>query len=341
MKKQLLLLLAVCLAISGMQAASFTSATVLVEGNQISFPASGMDMDVLEEPMPTFILDGFLTTVSGNVTAVSIKGSLYKDGGTAENWKEIPGSDRGNGEWGLTGLNFDIIEGEDDGKTFIFEFYFEGKDNSGNSFYYNNGGNNYKVKFTKTSTGAEKVTFIDASINLTIDNNRSLTYTYSSPSQRTPSDQIGELSNLRIDGFSLHVNRQSGVNLDDVSLQYKIYPQGKNDGSWNGIPSTNQTDVNGDKFNKLFWNDKAFIEIDTDNLVENVSYVLEVNFQLIDRDGNYYIFGKDSLATKFIFSKKKGGQGGEQGNRFDVNQDGTVNVSDVTTLINHLLGIEQ
>ena len=100
------------------------------------------------------------------------------------------------------------------------------------------------------------------------------------------------------------------------------------------IKSGSQEDV-GDKYHKRFWNDHAYVEIDTSNLTEGKTYVLEIMFQLIDDEGDYYFFGRDSDAMKFNFSKKAE----QQFDQYDVNHDGKVNVSDVSALINRILGI--
>lgn len=336
MKKiHLLLLFALVGATSAWAAsASFTAASITLGDHTENLPASGMNMVVLEEAMESFVLDGFQTTVSGTAESVKMVGTMYKDGQSPNEWREIPAGNNGGSAWGVGGLNFNILEGEEAGKTFVFEFYFEGVDKAGEKFYYNNGGQNYKVKFTKEGgSSSQKVQFTEASLTLTLDGNHTLQYTFPSEDSRDPSDQPGELSSLRIDGFSLQVLRESGVNLNDVSVQYKVYQQGS-DGNWNGIPYADQQDV-GDKYHKLFWNDKAYVEIDTSNLAAGKSYVLEIMFQLVDNDGNYYFFGRNSDAMKFNFSKKAE----QQFDQYDVNHDGKVNVSDVTVLINRILGI--
>ena len=334
-KLQLLLLFALAGATSAWAAsASFTAASITLGDHTENLPASGMDMVVLEEAMESFVLDGFQTTVSGTAESVKMVGTMYKDGQSPNKWREIPAGNNGGSAWGVGGLNFNILEGEEAGKTFVFEFYFEGSDKTGQSFFYNNGGQNYKVKFTKAGGASDqRVQFTEASLTLTLDNNRTMQYTFPVENTRTPWDHPGELSNLRIDGFSLQVLRESGVNLNDVSVQYKVYQQGS-DGNWNGIPYADQQDV-GDKYHKLFWNDKAYVEIDTNSLAAGKSYVLEIMFQLVDNDGNYYFFGRDSDAMKFNFSKKAE----QQFDQYDVNHDGKVNVSDVSALINRILGI--
>lgn len=336
MKKIQLLLIFALAGVTGAWAASasFTAASITLGDHTENLPASGMDMVVLEEPMESFVLDGFQTTVSGTAESVKLVGTMYKDGQSPNEWRDIPAGNGGGSVWGVSGLNFDIIEGEFAGKTFVLEFYFEGTDKSGQSFYYNNGGQNYKVKFTKAEgSGNQPVQFTEASLTLTLDNNNTLQYTFPDENSRDPWDQPGELSSLRIDGFSLQVVRESGVKLEDVSVQYKVYEQGS-DSNWNGIQYASQEDV-GDKYHKHFWNDHAYVEIDTSNLTEGKTYVLEIMFQLIDDEGDYYIFGRNSDAMKFNFSKKAE----EQFDRYDVNHDGKVNVSDVTALINRILGI--
>ena len=336
MKKiQLLLIFALAgIASTWAASASFTAANITLGGHTENLPASGMDMVVLEESMENFVLDGFQTTVSGTAETVKMVGTMYKDGQSPNEWRDIPAGNNGGSTWGVSGLNFDILEGEEAGKTFIFEFYFEGTDKTGQSFYYSNGGQNYKVKFTKGGgSGSDKVKFTDASLSLILDNDRYMDYYFPTEDSRDPSDQPGELSSLTIKGFSLQVERESGVNFTDVSVQYKVYEQGA-DSMWNGIGYASQEDV-GDKYHKHFWNDDAYVNIDTSNMTAGKTYVLEIMFQLVDSDGNYYFFGRNCDAMKFNFSKKAE----QQFDQYDVNHDGKVNVTDVTALINRILGI--
>ena len=136
------------LVFAQVQAASINSLQVTVtmdEGTEVQdIPSSGMPVidltDGGTETDATFIINGYVAQTTGNVQDVSLVGTVYKASRTPDGWRSIGGTMIRTNEWGVEGLDVDILEDLNVGDTYIFEFYVEGTDTSGNKFYYSNGG---------------------------------------------------------------------------------------------------------------------------------------------------------------------------------------------------------
>gem|GEM_PF-1886491 len=314
MKRFSLLLLAIIATLT-MSASQFTSLSLYMtvsNGSETQelpptgFPQNGVE---LEEPDNVFRINGFLTTTTGTVQSVVLKGTIYEKGSAPSEWMSVPGSKIAEGQWGLSGVDFDLLEGLEVGKAYTLELYVEGTDGDGAKFYYNNGGYNYKVIFrVAKGESAANVSFLEnqtAGVKL-ITNGETAWYYYDGDgSYHFDSNQLGEVNQLVLDGFLLRLNRKEGTNIDDVSVQYKVYEEGTS-GSWNGIQYQDQRDIDG-KLVKEYTADNVGCDL-LQGLEAGKSYVLEMMWQVIDRNGKYYFFNKDSNSEtgRFHFTVGKG-----------------------------------
>ena len=271
------------------------------------FPQNGEDLSDNQESV--FIVNGFTATTTGAVASVAAKGALYKRGTTPEEWRTLPASKQADGVWALSNINVNLLDGLQPGEVYVFEIYFEGVENEGTSFYYNNGGYNYKVIFrVAKGESAANVSFLEnqtAGVKL-ITNGETAWYYYDGDgSYHFDSNQLGEVNQLVLDGFLLRLNRKEGTNIDDVSVQYKVYEEGTS-GSWNGIQYQDQRDIEG-KLVKEYTADNVGCDL-LQGLEAGKSYVLEMMWQVIDRNGKYYFFNKDSNSEtgRFHFTVGKG-----------------------------------
>ena len=136
-------------------------------------PASGFDELLLGGYITSLKIHKAEVTTSGTFTDMKFKATMYKtaNGGPESDaeWQEVGFVDVGDGNWmiDIPGGR-DLVDGSWDNKFKTFEFYIQGKDNSGNDVFYNNGGEDYKVTFSTGSGGTliNKIQFLEASKNL-------------------------------------------------------------------------------------------------------------------------------------------------------------------------------
>ena len=359
MKKTLLSLVFLLTAIAA-GAQSITNATFSYtfngEGSRVSFPESGFStLDLSETVAENFKIDAITVQTSGPVNDVTMYGAQYKSGDKDPEIIEIPlvaqegQAGDGNVWWYIPGEIFEhnmdngwIVKDNDRSTaTRYLTFYFvANKDKS--PAYYNNGGNNYSIRFrTEDGQGggggqSGDITFYDkntATLNLAMTGGWSsnITYTYAGDGSRDISDQPGEVSSLEISGFTLRLQRASAdLEIGSVSVQYKVYQEGS-DGQWNTLNYDFQEDEGGNILTKKYTGTTSTQNLAA-GLKQGPTYILEVKYQVVDNNGNYYFF-KPSNLCKFSV-KEEGGGGGGTGIRGDVNGDGIVNGTDIQEIIN-------
>ncbi|MBQ9237479.1 MAG: hypothetical protein IJ183_06195, partial [Prevotella sp.] len=123
-----------------------------------AFYASGVSTLVLnDENITSLVLQKVEVYTSGSVSDVNLCGAMYNSGSapSAGNWMDIPLSELSSGYWKFDngGQGVEMIESGQSGKTKVFEFYAKAKNGSGSDIYYNNGGQNYQIKFSIGSGG--------------------------------------------------------------------------------------------------------------------------------------------------------------------------------------------
>ena len=140
----------------------FTGASVMIgygEGLETEeLPSSGFEM-VNIGTIEQFIFDGFSVTTEGTLDKVEIYAAIYREGNTPkdENWITFAATKISSNFWSLSNLSQDLVETVEGDGTYILEFYFKGIAGS-DTYFYNNDGSDYKVKFTVSRT-VEVATF--------------------------------------------------------------------------------------------------------------------------------------------------------------------------------------
>ena len=351
MKTRIITLLTALFAwAAGLQAQQITSLTMTIRQNGEAFtesiPATGFeDVDLTNEPLTSLVIQDVEIETSGNISEAFIVGGMYNQNETPydDDWRNIPLENQGKGKFAIKGMDAELIEA---GKTKVkvFEFYAYAKDGSGNDIYYNNGGSNYKIIFTRGEGDAAgwKVKFYKdqtATLSLLIDNTPH-DYAFTGDAERTPGtdQQPGQLRSLVINGFTLDMIRNDNVSVKDVSIQYKVYEEGQ-DGNWNRLDAQSMSDervYNKDK--DVYENHVTFrasglnLEV-TEGLTTGKDYVLEIIYQVVV-EGDYIFLGRDRDSSCFRFSIASDDN---PGTPFDIDGDGQFTIGDITALIQHYL----
>ena len=90
-------------------------------------------------------------------------------------------------------------------------------------------------------------------------------------------------------------------------MQYKVYEEGS-DGQWNTLNYDFQEDEGGNILAKKYTGTTSTQDL-TKGLKQGPTYVLEVMYQVVDKNGIYYFF-KPSNVCKFSVNDDGGGGGG-------------------------------
>lgn len=332
MKTRLLTLLVAlfALTLSAQATDEITSLKLTIRHNggnaqRQEFPVSDFaELSLLDETTTSIIIEKVEVETSGTVTDVNFVATLFstQSGKDDDEWRVMPMNKQTDGTWLLDmGDGVELVENDWLGKnkTKTFEFYIQAKNASGNDIFYNNGGNDYKVTFTTGDGGSEdqwKVKFYSdntATLGLMVDGEPwSTSFTGNVIREKYYGWNPGVVNSLVIDNFSTVFIHNDGVDIRDVSLQYKVYEEGA-DGQWNGISANKayEEEVYNSK-KDVYEHRKAY---SANNLKVNVTqglsvdktYVLDLFYQVVTTDGDYILFGKYNEGTKFTFSINKNG----------------------------------
>ena len=118
-------------------------------------------------------------------------------------------------------------------------------------------------------------------------------------------------------------------------MQYKVYEEGS-DGQWNTLNYDFQKDEGGNILAKKYTGTTSTQDL-TKGLKEGTSCILEVKYQIIDKNGNYYFFPSGGNDLYRFSVNNSGGGGGGESVRGDLNGDGEVNMQDVMFLVNKIV----
>ena len=281
---------------------------------QVDFPSQDWDELVLEGQVNSLKILRAEVEADESMQYIEFVATMYTVGGypNSGEWRTTPLYDQGGGIWSIDmGEGVELVENKwiVQNKTKTFEFYVYGQDASKNDVYYNNDGQNYKVTFSCGEGGGEdwKIKFMDegtAQLVLRVGDEM-FDYTFGGDGHRYPSEQPGQLSSLAIEQFGVLFLYNEGVNPKDVSLQYRVYEDGKEyEGGWNRINAQYYYNQGG---NTMYcYADNLGIQV-ANGLEEGKNYVLEVNYQVVV-DGEYIFLGKDNEGSKFRFSVTGGGE---------------------------------
>ena len=305
--------------------------TISYNGEQFtqSFDASGFQMlDLTAEFTNSMIIKKVEVQTQGTVSDVVFVATMNPADETpnSDNWVNMPLQWNKDGEgWVLDfGDGIELTKEIEDSQPRIFQFYVQAKNSAGSDIFYNNGGETYKVKFTYQGGGNEnwKVKFYKdgtAGLGLLVNGEQWSTMYNGSVIRETGYGwNPGEVSSFILEAFYLTFIVNDNVNVEDVSIQYRVYEEGSTPSQWNGISGTLQTakDVwNSDK--NRYDHKRSYIG---ENLARNVlnglilgkNYVLDVMYQVKTTDGGYVMFGKEAEGTSFHFTPVEGGGSSQQ-----------------------------
>ena len=276
------------------------------EGQQgMDLPLSGMEMfDQSDEPDSKFRVTGYTVTTSGNVTKVTGHFKLTTENGESvipENgyyiFEAVKKDER---TWEPEEMDINLV-GEDiqDNAIYIFEFYFEATDGT-NTFSYNNGGANYKIKYKKGKGDLEFYESNTASLGLTVNGKKKNFSVNGDSSISGENSNLGQVGSLIIDDIMVRFERNASLNFEsqNVSLQFWVEDQKGSDltGYLGSLTCQEQTDEGGDKHLKKFYATNMGVDLFdrvSTILHEGQTYRLCSYFQLIDNNGKYYMFPRE------------------------------------------------
>ena len=230
-----------------------------------------------------------------------------------EEWRTTNFNKQDDYNWVIDmGEGFELVEEKwlNQNKTKTFEFFVYAEDSSGKPLHYNNGGQNYKVTFSTGEGGDSnwKVRFYKestASLSLLV-NGEEQSYVFDGDAKRWPDLQPGDAYSLIINGFNVSFIYNDNVKVNDVSLQYKIHEEGQ-EGWWNRLDAQQY-------FSESIWNEEKqrteqrmncyaydlWQEVSS-GLEYGKNYILDVMYQVVTSDGEYFFLGKNMESTRFRF----------------------------------------
>ena len=247
MKKYLALVVALVAIAMGVQAQSITSlkAKVSINGGAVmeqELPATGFPIpDLTDQATTSFVIKDIIVGTSGSVSNVSFWVRVQKvDTSNPHEFTEVPLTYE-SGVWHVSAstleqLGFpngvELVEPSMSSDPRYLEFYIV----ANNSISWNNGGENYKIKFSTAGETEAKVKFYKegtAGINIIADSEeKDITYTGDFVREKWYGWQPGEVSSLVIDDIFVTVSCEDGSLIKSVSMQYKVYEEGQ-EAQWN------------------------------------------------------------------------------------------------------------
>ena len=276
------------------------------EDTRVEFPASGYPVtDMTSQPATSIVINVAKVSTNIDMRSVKVKGTVYKQGSSPEEWRDIPLVDQGGGKWRLDGIGADLIDPKMDSSPRVFEFYVKAEASSdGHAYYYNNGGENYKLIFVKDGGTSSTISFPStgaATLTLNVNGKQRTQYNYNGNGQRNPTVQPGELGSLVIESFSFEMIRgNADVNVTSGSLQYRVYKSGKEDGNWNSIEG-NLTDWKDAQENLRTTARKDNANVNVAQGLSVGEYTLEIKYQCV-ANGEYYNLPDQAGSNRYNFS---------------------------------------
>ena len=285
-----------------------------------AFYASGVStLELTDENITSLKLVSVKVFTDGNVSDVNLCGTIYNSGSTpsASSWASIPTKLTSGGYWqsDIQGQSIEMIESGWAGKTKVFEFYAKAKNGSGSDIYYNNGGQNYKIQFTVGSGGSSDWTvkfYKDGTARLSLqwdDTSREYSYNGDGIREQYYGENPGEVSSFTINGFytTFVYNKDAGVEISDVSLQYRINVDGT-EGQWNridGVLTTEYYDNERGEYKRSYKAENLNVNV-LNGLTSGHNYVLEYVYLVVTTGGDYKTLRQGSSEMQLAFTVKEG-----------------------------------
>lgn len=118
-----------------------------------ALPATAFPRQVVDEPASEFYLNRFDATVNVDVDELFMDYAIVKKGTTPNGWSQLYATKVNDGQWVADNLQFNVLEGLEDGETYVlyFDFITGYLDAVGDRLRYDNGGQMYSVEFKYSS----------------------------------------------------------------------------------------------------------------------------------------------------------------------------------------------
>ena len=318
MKKLFTLFVALVAIAMGAQAQSIISmkAKVSINGGAVQeqqLPATGFPIvDLTDEATTSFVIKDIIVETSGSISDVYFFARVYKVNTSSEHeWGQVPLTPE-NGVWHISASTLEqmgfpngveLIEPEMSSDPRYFEFYIV----ANNSISWNNGGENYKIMFSKGGESEAKVKFYKentAGINISAngEEEKDITYTGDFVREKWYGWQPGEVYSLVIDDIDVTISCEDASIIKSVSMQYKVYEEGQA-AQWNTLEATLYS-TSGSS-HRHYKAENLAIDV-VKGLTSGKNYTLEIAYLVETTEGQNIYLSKGVKNDKFTFTVKEG-----------------------------------
>ena len=272
------------------------------EFENVSFSAEGeSDIDFSEDPTTSLIIKKIEAHADGTVSNVVFSATMYKTANGLrpdDGWRSFDLVDRHGGKWVLDlGDGVDLIDEEMGGSPRTFQFYLKGQDGSGNDIYCNNGGQDYKILFSKSGTSLPIKNLI-----LTVRLNGGEAFTQEIPAEGFP---VVDLTDEQTTSLIIEkIEVQAIESVSDVSFLGTMYStnSGSSGDEWREY---NMEYKSNGRWMLYFGEGVELVEEDW--IGQNKTKTFEFYAQAYDGSGSQFLYNNGGANYKVTFSTGEGG----------------------------------
>ncbi len=284
----------------------------LAQTERIQIPESMPMVNLTESGRDgVMILHNFGINTAKQAREVMLQYRVYEDGAApGDSWQESPTGDvNGMGTRWSNNPSIDLIKELTVDRTYILEFRMKGIDTDGTEFYYNNGGQNYKIKFIKDE--APKVKFsggpYTAAVTFNIDGTDK---DFLVPNDVWDGASLGKSANISISKFRATINKySSNASVAQLRISYGICKKGGEVDYWYSTPATmHSVDYESGQYSMETHKGETPInimeklnELYPEGLTDGEEYELCIGFDFDDNEGNNRMFDNNGDGYKFAF----------------------------------------
>lgn len=267
------------------------------EFENVSFSAEGeSDIDFSEDPTTSLIIKKIEAHADGTVSNVVFSATMYKTANGLrpdDGWRSFDLVDRHGGKWVLDlGDGVDLIDEEMGGSPRTFQFYLKGQDGSGNDIYCNNGGQDYKILFSKSGTSLPIKNLI-----LTVRLNGGEAFTQEIPAEGFP---VVDLTDEQTTSLIIEkIEVQAIESVSDVSFLGTMYStnSGSSGDEWREY---NMEYKSNGRWMLYFGEGVELVEEDW--IGQNKTKTFEFYAQAYDGSGSQFLYNNGGANYKVTFS---------------------------------------
>lgn len=241
---------------------------------------------------------------------VTLQYRVYEEGSAADSWKES-----GTANVNTMGVRWqnnpgiDLLQGLHVGGTYFLEFRMKGIGTDGTEFYYDNGGQNYKMKFVMGD--APKVKFVGgeltASVLLNVDG---VNKQFMMPEKVWDGVNLGKSSSIGIGSFRANTDKfAQDMSVDRLSMNYALCKKGEKVTHWHAaLATTHRVEYQRANYSREEHSSQTSInimdklhELYPAGLVDGEEYELCIGFDLKDSEGNTRAVDNNGEGYRFSF----------------------------------------